>query len=251
MTHGAHSIPWTSLQKSGSRPMRSVLNTAYSSVMRECPHCGAKPLIVMTGTCADCRKPIVTPRTTGRDHLGFAAGWSHMQTLMDNPPPEPHPTRPRRSRSPSRFRVAFSDGWSRVKSEVDDYRRERQHARRESKASSPPAREPLQEMTWQQAEVYVCAWMMQHGFPDAMMTAAGPDSGVDVMAAHAVAQVKNHARPVGIAEVQRLQGIAGSLHRQALLFASNGMTTQALRWADEHGVACYSYPPVTRLQAAR
>lgn len=216
--------------------------------MRECPHCGGKPLIVMAGACADCGHPIAAPQAqpTGK---GYKAGWSYMQQQMDNPQPTARPTEPPRTRAPSSFRagVAKTSGW--VKAKVEHYSQEREELRRAPAPADSPAPEPLTAMTWQQAEVYACAWMMQNGFPDAMTTASGPDGGVDITARQAVAQVKNRAKPVGIEQVQRLQGIAGSTHRRALLFAANGVTIPALRWADTHGVACYSYPPVVRLYA--
>lgn len=105
------------------------------------------------------------------------------------------------------------------------------------------------ELTWQQAEHLVWAWMRINGYPDATLTPAGPDGGVDVRASRAVAQVKHHARPAGIAEIQRLAGIAGSERRDALLFSSRGVTPAALTWATAHGVTCFSYEPVRCLNS--
>ncbi len=105
----------------------------------------------------------------------------------------------------------------------------------------------LAGMTWQQAEQFACKWMVKNGYRDAVVTAAGPDGGVDISSRRAVGQVKHHAKAVGIAEVQRLAGIAGRERKQALLFSANGVTAAGLQWAKANGVACYSYPPITRL----
>lgn len=106
---------------------------------------------------------------------------------------------------------------------------------------------PLSGMTWQQAEQFTCKWMVKNGYRDAVVTASGPDGGVDIRARKALGQVKHHQRPVGIAEVQRLFGIARAEGKKALLFSASGVTKEALRWANSHDVGCFSYPPVRRL----
>lgn len=100
---------------------------------------------------------------------------------------------------------------------------------------------------WQQAEIFVCAWMTKNGYRDARLSPPGADGGVDVYAAKAVAQVKHHIKPVGLPEIQRLYGIAQSMRRKALFFSYAGYTPKAREWAHQHGVALYVYPPVRKL----
>lgn len=66
--------------------------------------------------------------------------------------------------------------------------------------ASPP--NVLHGMTWQAAEELACKWMRRHGYADAKLTSGGADGGIDVMSRRAVAQVKHHAKPVGISEMQ-------------------------------------------------
>lgn len=106
---------------------------------------------------------------------------------------------------------------------------------------------PLAGMTWQQAEEFACKWMVKNGYRDAVVTAAGPDGGVDIRARKAVGQVKHHAKPVGLAEVQRLAGIARPERKKALLFSASGVTAAALTWARKNDIECYAYPPMRRL----
>lgn len=101
-----------------------------------------------------------------------------------------------------------------------------------------------ESMTWQEAETYACAWMQLDGYLDARLTASGADGGIDITSGTAVAQVKHHAKPVGISEVQRLSGIAHGEAKQALFFAASGFTAAAQGWASENSVRCFVYPPV-------
>lgn len=103
-------------------------------------------------------------------------------------------------------------------------------------------------MTWQEAEMVCCDWMTRHGYPDARVTPAGADGGVDITSKKAVGQVKHHAKPVGIADVQRLYGVAVGSGRKALFFSGKGYTKQALAWARQNGVECYRFPPVTLVE---
>src|SRR4051794_7925678 len=71
-------------------------------------------------------------------------------------------------------------------------------------------------MSWQEAEAIAFDWMRKHGYRDAALTKAGADGGIDVISKKAIAQVKHHLKPVGIAEIQRLSGIVHSTGRKAL-----------------------------------
>ena len=103
-------------------------------------------------------------------------------------------------------------------------------------------------LTWQDAERLVCDWMRKNGYRDAALTKSGADGGVDVTSKKAIAQVKFHAKPIGIAEVQRVYGIGVAQRKQrTLIFASAGFTRAAREFADKHGVECYVYPPIRRV----
>ncbi|MYR09018.1 hypothetical protein GTV32_23085 [Gordonia sp. SID5947] len=83
----------------------------------------------------------------------------------------------------------------------------------------------LHGMTWQQAERYVCGWMQNTShYEDAQLTSPGADDGIDIVCDEAIAQVKHHQTAVGIAEVQRMLGIAAALNKQALFFSASGYT---------------------------
>jgi Restriction endonuclease len=69
-------------------------------------------------------------------------------------------------------------------------------------------------------------WM---GFTDAKRTPSGPDGGLDVVSSQAVAQVKLHGRPIGRPDLEKLQGAAAGA--QAIFFAAEGYTQEAVGWA--------------------
>nr|WP_281254462.1 restriction endonuclease [Rhodococcus kyotonensis] len=100
-------------------------------------------------------------------------------------------------------------------------------------------RRPLQ--TWQDAELFAEQWMHANGYPDAHRTGPGADGGLDVISRDAVCQVKPHAKPVGVSEIQRLAGIASHLNKKAIFFSLNGYTPQAKKWGDLAGVKCLTY----------
>jgi uncharacterized Zn finger protein (UPF0148 family) len=104
------------------------------------------------------------------------------------------------------------------------------------------------QLTWQQAELLTRDWMRKNGYRDAHLTGSGSDGGVDVTSAKAVAQVKYHAKPVGLGEMQRIYGIAQSTRKKALFFSSAGYTPKALQWARGHGIETYRFPPVARVK---
>jgi uncharacterized Zn finger protein (UPF0148 family) len=103
-------------------------------------------------------------------------------------------------------------------------------------------------MSWQEAEAVVRDWMKQNGYRDARLTKAGADGGVDVESSGALAQVKHHAKPVRLPEVQRIYGIAAAQRKKPMIFGSSGFTPAAREWANRHGVECYSFLPVCRVK---
>ncbi|MGF0118815.1 restriction endonuclease [Promicromonospora sp. Marseille-Q5078] len=94
---------------------------------------------------------------------------------------------------------------------------------------------------WRDAEE-LARWHMREvlGFRDAELTPPGADGGIDVVSAHALAQVKHYAAPVGSPEVQQH---AGAAHRAklALFYALTGYTAAALEYANTAGLSLFTY----------
>jgi hypothetical protein len=83
--------------------------------------------------------------------------------------------------------------------------------------------------------------MRSLGFLDAVVTAAGPDGGVDVVATGALAQVKHfNATPVGAPAVRQLRGAAHA-GEWAIFYAASGYSTSAIAFASDATVALFSY----------
>lgn len=98
-------------------------------------------------------------------------------------------------------------------------------------------------MTWQEAERLACKWLISRGYRDAAVTAAGADGGVDIRSRKVVAQVKHQVKAVGVAEVQRLAGIAGHDGKKGFLFSSGGFTRPAIERAKAMGVILVTFEP--------
>lgn len=79
------------------------------------------------------------------------------------------------------------------------------------------------------------------GYGDAKATGAGPDGGIDVASRRAVAQVKFEAHQVGRPHLQRFVGAAVHMDRERLFFTGTGYTSGARQYADEVGVALFTY----------
>lgn len=91
---------------------------------------------------------------------------------------------------------------------------------------------------WRDAEERAARHMRQLGFADAKLTGSGTDGGIDVVATDAIAQVKHYAKPVGIAEVQRMRGAAiGDVN--VLFYSSSGYTSSAIDFAERAGMALF------------
>ncbi len=91
------------------------------------------------------------------------------------------------------------------------------------------------------AEQAALDWMTEHGFPDATLTSAGIDEGIDVDSSGAIAQVKAQVKPVGRPLVQQLKGVAAVDDKQALFFALGGYTDEAIEWARRADVALFDF----------
>ena len=96
----------------------------------------------------------------------------------------------------------------------------------------------------------VCAeWMAKNGYPDAKRTAKGPDGGVDVVSARAVAQSKFHpSQKVGAPDVQALVGCRVQHQKQLAIFFhfGPGYTVQAIVSAKSTGVLLYELNVMTQ-----
>lgn len=94
---------------------------------------------------------------------------------------------------------------------------------------------------WKDAEE-LAAWYMGEklGMTGVRLTAPGADRGIDVTADVGVAQVKHQATPVGAPVVQGALG-AGHGRQKVLFFALSGFTRQAADFAQQAGVALFSY----------
>jgi hypothetical protein len=95
--------------------------------------------------------------------------------------------------------------------------------------------------TYRDAEEAAALWMRWLGWGDAHVTPQGRDGGIDVMSTHAVAQVKAHVNPIGRPQVQQLFGVASSMKRTPLFFASAGYTPEAITWADQVSMALFRF----------
>lgn len=90
------------------------------------------------------------------------------------------------------------------------------------------------------AEEIAAAWLRRLGYPDALVTRAGPDDGKDAESFGAVAQVKWEASPTTAPEVRKAVG-AGKSGQARFFFSRSGYTKPALQWATdlEHPVQLF------------
>lgn len=102
------------------------------------------------------------------------------------------------------------------------------------------------------AELAAAEWMRRLGRPSAYADGVpGPDGGIDVEADDAVGQVKHYSNSaVGIAEIQRLFGIAQERRVDGFFFALSGYSNQAIRTADATGVLLFTYTVDGELEGA-
>jgi hypothetical protein len=101
---------------------------------------------------------------------------------------------------------------------------------------------PLFIRTWQQAEENAARWMRALGYRDAVVGKNhGPDGGIDVHSARAIAQVKCRAENVGRPELQQLFGAGAGRKRELWFFASSDYTDLALEYADINGMFLFTY----------
>ena len=72
-------------------------------------------------------------------------------------------------------------------------------------------------------------------------TPKGPDAGIDVRGIGIVAQVKAAMKPTGLPVIVQVFGAAQNVSASAAVFALNGFTRQAVKWADDAGVALFVF----------
>lgn len=93
------------------------------------------------------------------------------------------------------------------------------------------------------AEHWCASWMRYLGALDAQVTVYSGDGGVDIIAENSgwEVQVKNYLGAVGVVEVRELVGISYVHGRKPMLFTSGTLTSDAVAFAEEAGVAVFSY----------
>ena len=91
------------------------------------------------------------------------------------------------------------------------------------------------------AELAAAQAMRYWGHRSVRVSDIGPDDGIDVESELAIAQVKAHLAPIGVADVQRLLGTATAAGKDALFFSLGGYTRQALAWGTNAQVAMFEF----------
>lgn len=100
------------------------------------------------------------------------------------------------------------------------------------------------------AERNAAVQMTLLGFPDARVTEAGADGGIDVISKRALAQVKWQGGMAGRPDLQRLYGARGIDHVKAMLFfTASGYSRSAVEYADTVNMALFVYDPTGELEA--
>lgn len=95
--------------------------------------------------------------------------------------------------------------------------------------------------TWQYAEVMTREWLVMLGERDARVGPGTHDGGVDVESSRFVVQVKHWQANVGGPAVRQIFGVAAARGKTAVVVALSGFTRDAESFAEEAGVALFSY----------
>jgi len=86
---------------------------------------------------------------------------------------------------------------------------------------------------------------MRHlGVLDAEVTRFNSDGGIDIHSAAYVAQVKNYAGSIAVADVRALFGVAAADDKKALIFTSGSVTAEGMAFAERTGMALLRYDAV-------
>lgn len=118
--------------------------------------------------------------------------------------------------------------------------RRRIQAEREAAADVAAKAEGRWVSDWQTMERASAAAMRALGFVDARLTPRGADSGLDVVSAEAVAQVKYQKDRVGRPALQRLVGAELKRKRLFYAFGDEPFASTAVEYADEHRIALFA-----------
>lgn len=103
-------------------------------------------------------------------------------------------------------------------------------------------------MSDQHAEQMAAAAMRGMGYPDASETPVGPDGGVDVRAARAIAQVKFKGAQTGRPDLQRLVGArAREVFLDLFFFSASGYSAKAREYAAEMDIALFVFDSMGHL----
>jgi hypothetical protein len=89
---------------------------------------------------------------------------------------------------------------------------------------------------------------LRNFFVDVRRGPSGADAGVDIEGPTVAAQVKFHRNRVGRPDVQRLHGAAEG--RSAMFFSWSGYSKHAEEWADDNGIALFTYDLAGNVQSA-
>lgn len=100
-----------------------------------------------------------------------------------------------------------------------------------------------------QAELNAQALMRSWGFRDAVATTGGADGGIDVRSNRGLAQVKFKGAVAGRPELNQLYGARGTGTEQLIFFSASGYSAQAIEYADQVGIALFTYDPVGAAEA--
>lgn len=100
-----------------------------------------------------------------------------------------------------------------------------------------------------QAELNAAQLMRSWGFVDATATTGGADSGIDVRSRSALAQVKWKSGVTGRPDCQRLVGARGNGSERLFFFSASGYSAQAVEYADQVGIALFTYDPLGAAEA--
>jgi hypothetical protein len=105
-----------------------------------------------------------------------------------------------------------------------------------------PRPAPLQfDVSPQEAECYVEAWLRFLGVVDSEVTQYSQDGGVDIESSDYVVQVKHLSRPVSVQPIRELFGVAASKGKGAVFFSRSGYTKDALRFAEDNRIIAFEY----------
>ena len=98
----------------------------------------------------------------------------------------------------------------------------------------------VQEVLVSEQEQAAASWMRVNGFPDATVHDPTIDTGVDIIAVSAVAQVRSGAQLVTGSDLTRFVSSSASMvGKNRLVFARAGYADDAVALADAHGLALF------------